>query len=193
MADSEDQGLVQDPEEHWADLMEDDWRLLHRNDDGEGGAGAAAPLSGPNRAAYDTVSYIVSRGVDFDYQDVLELGVDGVLGLYDISADLSGEERHHLRDVLLSLGGRVQTREMARLSLAEDPLLEGLQQRTWPLRTEELHRKFSMQAFRNRQGREPVTPAEFLAGVRSRTTRASELRLGSCHHEVLVEAQAETA
>jgi hypothetical protein len=153
MADYDDERVVQDPNEHWADLAEDDWRLLHRNDDGEGGAGAAAPLSTPSPAVYSIVSHIVSRGVNFDYQDVLELGVEGVLELYDVCADLTVEEREHLRDVLLSFGGRVQTREMARLALAEDSLLEGFQ------------RKRSVQPLRSRQ-----------AGLRSRLTGAAEHR-----------------
>jgi len=191
MTDSEQETVVQDPEEHWADLAEDDWRLLHRNDDGEGGAGAAAPLSRPSRAVYDVTSHIVNRGVEFDYQDVLELGVGGVLGLYDISVDLTTEEREHLRDVLLSLGARVQTREMARLSLTEVPLLEGLRQRTWPLATEELHRKLSMQVLRSRQGREQLTPAEFLAGLGGRTG-ASKFPCGLIPEEVLAPLQAET-
>jgi hypothetical protein len=162
MADYDDERVVQDPDEHWADLSEDDWRLLHRNDDGEGGAGAAAPLSSPSPAIYSVVSHIVSRGVDFDYQDVLELGVDGVLDLYDVSADLTVEEREHLRDVLLSLGGRVQTREMARLALAEDPLLEVLL------------RKPSVQPLRSRQ-----------AGLRNRLTGAAELRSGPMNERLL--------
>ena len=178
MSEQEEVQIVQDPEEHWADLMEDDLRLLHRDNDRS--AGGAASLTTPSTAVYKVVCYIVQQSIDFDYQDVLEYGVDGVLGLYDMHVQLTAAEREHLQQVLLSLGGRAQTGEMARLA-NEDFLLEGLRERRWPS-----------------AARSKTSPAEFLVSLREKVGQSPQggqtvFHLGSIHKEPTAHGQAQTA
>lgn len=138
---------MSDPAEDWASLMEDDLAAeRHRRPDGEGGL---ASSSSSTRVAV-IVAQVVRHGVEHDYQDVLELGVEGVLARYGIGVDLTEGETELLRSELLALGGEVQTREMALLAHAEAPLLHGLCQRTWSLREEALFRRVFLEDLRRR-------------------------------------------
>ena len=180
MSEQEEVQIVQDPEEHWADLMEDDLRLLHRDN---GGAGGAASLTTPSMAVYKVVSYIVQKSLDFDYQDVLEYGVDGVLGLYDMHVHLTAEEKEHLQQVLLSLGGRAQTGEMTRFSLGddgEDSALAEVKYCSWNFAREALLKKLFMAALRQHRGQREVTPLEYFKDLAAKLGVSKAERIGTC-------------
>jgi len=72
---------------------------------------------------YCIVEYVRLRGVDFDYQDVLEHGVVGILTEYGIVCLLSEGERVLLMDSLVELGMQRQTLELLRVAGLDDPAL----------------------------------------------------------------------
>ena len=139
----------QDPAEYWADLGEDDWAEQRQGD-----ADAQKVLGSP--AVYAIVSRVCQQGTWFDYQDVQERGL-GVLSAYDVStAGLTEKEEQALLRTLLSIGGKVQTREMARLTEAQDAAELGAgEEGRWSLRGEELFRKAFLADLRQRQRGEP--------------------------------------
>jgi hypothetical protein len=161
-----------DPAEQWADIMEDDLAAMRHRRDDDGGEGGLASAS-PSAKVFAIVAEIVRHGVEHDYQDVLEHGVDGVLALYGIGGELAAGERELLREELLALGERVQTREMAMSAQREDSLLQGLRQRTWSPREEAAFRKAFIAALRAERGRKPLGAREGLGGLASRTGSAS--------------------
>ena len=172
--------LVQESDEHEADLAEDDVASLRYEERRNGGAGGSAPLTLSGVGVYRLAKYIETIGVEFDYQDVLELEVDGVLGLYHISVTLTAEEREHLQDVLLNLGERVQTREMTQLSMAEAPLLEGIRDRGWNFAREALLRKLFMAALRQQRRQREVTPLEYFIDLATKLGMGKVERMGAC-------------
>ena len=96
-----------DYDEHWAEIMHDDWQLDRHRDDGNGGAFAPS---------FNVAAVIREKMQDylFDYQDVKEVGACEIfarLGLVWL-VDIYPEDT--LIEVLLRLGGGVQTREVCR-------------------------------------------------------------------------------
>ncbi len=120
--------LVVDPEEHWANIMEDDNAFQRKLDRGSGGG----DLSSPDTKVFFVMQKILKNSVVHDYQDVIEFGVDGVLGMYGVSIDMNERERQSLREWLVRLGERVQTREMSRLAFNKvDSLLSDATRQCW--------------------------------------------------------------
>jgi len=71
--------------------------------------------SSPSTRVYNIVNYILINGIHHDYQDVLEFGVQGILGQYNIYQALTRWEQASLWKFLLGIGGWKQTQEIARI------------------------------------------------------------------------------
>ncbi len=136
-----------DPGEHWACIMEDDWALQHKEDREEDDSS-----SYPSARVFHVVEAVKRTGAWHDYQDVLELGVHGVLARYGMSVVLGKAEEGLLFDLLLDLGCRVQTREVARLA-EEEPFVLRASGKEWTVRDEELFRKVFLAGLRRKRER----------------------------------------
>ena len=110
----------------WTDIAEDDLTQQRR---GPGGNGEHCA---PSFKVFRIVEDIATRGAEHDYQDVLELGVQGVLAMYSLSSYLTKDEERLMRESLLEMGEQRQTSEMARFEVScKDELLLGLRDRSW--------------------------------------------------------------
>lgn len=143
--EQETQQLIEQAEDPWVDLLEDDFAELRKRDRGGGGE---APLQ--SMKVFRIVECINLSGVEFDYQDVLELGVQGVLAKFGIYCCLTEDEHLLLWDALAELGGHCQTQEMLRVSDRDDYLLPQIGYRTFSLRDEAAFRKAYLAGLRKK-------------------------------------------
>jgi hypothetical protein len=144
-----------------ADVSEDDWKARYRDNNGGGNASSflsfvRSPLVG------ELVQHILLCSVGLDYADVLvEEKVEDVLKTFFLSPIMCEQERKELRDALLWLGARNQTREMLRFSpflvdgySADFAKPMGKREEDAFLRHEELFRKVFFAGLRKRRGEE---------------------------------------
>jgi hypothetical protein len=154
--------LVEPSEDAWVDICEDDLAEQRKRDRG-GGVRGEAPLQSIRVGRM--VEYIRLFGVEFDYQDVLEHGIDWVLAKYGLHFCLSVGEQQLLWDALLELGEHCQTQEMLRVSDRDDYLLPQLKYRGFSLRGEAVFRRAFLAGLRKKhQASEYGTSIDSCAG-----------------------------
>jgi len=104
---------IEDPEEVWANIMEDDWRMERR--DKSCSSNLALVQSHP------IIKRIRRVGVLHDYGDILEHGVEVVLEWYGLLGGLGRlppREAGRIEAAVTELGETMQTQEIVRQVLA---------------------------------------------------------------------------
>ena len=111
---------IEDPEEYLASLLEDEMAAVRHRERTDRDNGGGKPSQLVRMTANVVLGRIKSVGISHDYQDVLDVGVNGVLAFYGIALPLTAETEQVLRADLLVLGAKRQTQEMVRSSSSSD-------------------------------------------------------------------------